>query len=237
MNKHIVFAAAAATVAAVPTTAAYLITYSQTTQSNEWWQMATAAGSKRYAVGDTTDIGGTVKNSLSYASSGDPRVKVTTPKSTAKSFDNLTPLVEFLNYGREEPVALTNGIDARLIEAEAKLQSGDYAGMNTILNTLRGAAIKVGSLQYTALPALAAPAAKTDATDQFFREKAFWQFGRGERISDLRRLIRQYGRTQDNVFPSGQFYKAGTYGTAVNFPVPDAEFANPNFKGCLDRNA
>ncbi|MDB4912546.1 MAG: hypothetical protein JWM95_190 [Gemmatimonadetes bacterium] len=231
------FAAAATTVASVPTTYAYLITYSQPTQSNEWWQMATAAGSKRYAVGDSVDSGGLVGNSLPFASVGDTRVKVTTPKSSAKSFDNLTPLVEFLNYGREEPVALVNGIDARLIEAEAKLQASDYPGMTTILNALRTPGITIGKVVYAAMPALTAPATKDAAIDLFFREKAFWQFGRGERLSDLRRLVRQYGRTQDKVFPSGQYYKAGTYGTNVAFPVPDAEAANPNFHGCLDKNA
>jgi hypothetical protein len=50
-------------------------------------------------------------------------------------------------------------------------------------------------------------------------------------------LIRQYGRTEDKVFPSGEHYKGGTYGTDVNFPVPDDEKYNPQFKGCIDRNA
>jgi hypothetical protein len=56
-------------------------------------------------------------------------------------------------------------------------------------------------------------------------------------MSDLRRLVRQYGRTQDKVFPSGQHYKGGVYGQDVNFPVPDGEKVNPQFKGCIDRKA
>ena len=56
-------------------------------------------------------------------------------------------------------------------------------------------------------------------------------------MSDLRRLIRQYGRTQDKVFPTGVYFKGGSYGTDVNFPIPDSELLNPNFKGCIDRNA
>ena len=52
-----------------------------------------------------------------------------------------------------------------------------------------------------AAPALATGADDQDAaTSLFFREKAFWQFRRGARLGDLRRLIRQYGRTEDNVF-------------------------------------
>jgi hypothetical protein len=70
-----------------------------------------------------------------------------------------------------------------------------------------------------------------------FREKAFWTFGRGERLGDLRRLIRQYGRAQDQVFPVGTFHKGGTYGTDVNLPVPQAEQNNSQFKQCTDRNA
>jgi hypothetical protein len=88
------------------------------------------------------------------------------------------------------------------------------------------------------MPALTTtPATKDAAIDLFFREKAFWQFGRGYRLGDMRRLIRVYQRTQDNVFPMGAFFKNGTYGTDVNLPVTDDERTNPNFKGCIDRNA
>ncbi|HEU4787519.1 MAG TPA: hypothetical protein VFS57_08930, partial [Gemmatimonadaceae bacterium] len=83
------------------------------------------------------------------------------------------------------------------------------------------------------------PATKDAAIDLYFREKAFWVFSRGQRLGDLRRLIRQYGRTQDNVFPTGTFHKNGNppYGTDVNFPVTTNENPNPNFHGCIDRNA
>jgi hypothetical protein len=30
--------------------------------------------------------------------------------------------------------------------------------------------------------------------------------------------------------------ETGVYGTDVNLPINDAELANSNFKGCLDRN-
>ena len=72
-----------------------------------------------------------------------------------------------------------------------------------------------------------------------FRERAFTLFGRGTRVGDMRRLIRQYNRTEDNVFPTGKFHKAGgaSYGTDVNLPVTDNERQNPNFAGCLDRKS
>ena len=133
---------------------------------------------------------------------------------------------------------MLTGVDARLIEAEAKINAGDYAGMFVTLNALRASPQTIGNKTIPAMPVLTtAPATKDAALTLFFREKAFWQFGRGFRMGDLRRLIRQYGRTQDAVFPTGNFFKGGTYGTDVNLPVPDAELTNPNFHGCLDRNA
>jgi hypothetical protein len=70
-----------------------------------------------------------------------------------------------------------------------------------------------------------------------FREKAFWTFGRGQRLGDLRRLVRQYGRPQDQVFPVGVHYKGGSYGSDVNLPVVTDEGNNPNFDGCTNRDA
>ena len=43
--------------------------------------------------------------------------------------------------------------------------------------------------------------------DLLFREKAMGTFGRGQRLGDLRRLIREYNRTAAQVFPTGQHYK------------------------------
>jgi hypothetical protein len=70
-----------------------------------------------------------------------------------------------------------------------------------------------------------------------FREKAFWTFARGQRLGDLRRLVRQYNLAPTDVFPEGIHFKAGTFGSDVNLPVVTDEENNPNFTGCLDRNA
>ena len=59
------------------------------------------------------------------------------------------------------------------------------------------------------MAALATPANQKAAIDLYFREKAFWLFSRGTRLGDLRRLVRQYKRTQDNVFPTGTFHEKG----------------------------
>ena len=231
------FAQAAALVptSAVPTSAAYLLTFDQTTGDNQLWSLNISQG--RYTVGDSVDATGVVKNALPFASAGDPRVPVTNTKKVG--FDGTTGLFDQqISAQRSDPVPLASGIDARLIEAEAKLNAGDYAGMMTILNALRTSGQTIGNLKVSAMAALATtPTVKDSAVTLFFREKAFWTFGRGQRLPDDRRQIRQYGRTQDQVFPVGSFFKGSSYGTDVNFPVTDNEKTNPNFKGCTDRNA
>ena len=122
------------------------------------------------------------------------------------------------------------------MEAEAKLNANDIAGMTTILNALRATPPKISNYQPAAMPALPTPASKDAATTLFFREKAFWQFGRGHRLNDDRRQLRQYKRTEDQVYPIGSYFKGGTYGHTIQFPVTSAERANPLFTGCIDRN-
>jgi len=81
------------------------------------------------------------------------------------------------------------------------------------------------------------PGTPDSRLDLLFREKAFWTFSRGERLGDMRRLIRQYGRTVDQVYPMGNHYRGAPYGTDVNLPMTTAEKnGNPNFSECLDRN-
>jgi hypothetical protein len=68
-------------------------------------------------------------------------------------------------------------------------------------------------------------------------ERAFWMFGTGHRLADLRRLVRNYGRPQETVFPTGTYAPGQDYGTQVNLAIPIEEKNNPNAQGCLDRNA
>ena len=81
------------------------------------------------------------------------------------------------------------------------------------------------------------PGDATARTDLMFRERAFWMFGTGHRLGDLRRLIRQYGRAAETIFPTGSYPKGGNYDTDVNIPLSADEANNPNFIGCSDRNA
>jgi len=229
--------AAAALLSSVPTSYAYTMTWDQTTGDQQLWALNNSAG--RYTVSDSIDnITGRIPNAIPFVSAKDPRVPTASP-SSPKPFDGVTPLKTQQIYpGRSDPIPLVSGIDARLLEAEGKMAAGDYAGMMTILNALRTTSQKIGPTTVAAMPGLTTtPTTKDAAVDLLFREAAFWQFGRGERLPNLRREIRLYGKTQDQVFPIGAFHKQGNFGTDVNIPVPDAELANPNFHGCLDRKA
>lgn len=237
------YTAAAALVSGVPTSYTYQHTYAAGSGSNALWGQPNSG--RRYNVGDSVEGNARnilVQNNLPFFSAKDPRVPAvytisTSGKDTTKAQDGLVFSRTTTLWGQETPVDVANGIDARLIEAEAKLQAGDAAGMLSILNALRAAPQKLGTVTTPVLSALGDPGTNAARVDLLFREKAFWTFSRGQRLGDLRRLIRQYGRTPDTTFPVGPHYRGGTYGSDVNLPVPQQEENNPNFHGCVDRNA
>jgi hypothetical protein len=225
------YSAAATTAASVPVGFQYAAEYSQTTNDNGWWIVTTS--SKRYSVGDSSDASGIIANAIPFVSAKDPRVPTT---RNANGFDSTTPYYQQGIWNRDDPVAIVDGLDAQLIQAEAKLNAADYAGMTTILNALRTSPPTQGIFKPAALSTLTAPTTKDAAVALFFREKAFWTFGRGQRLGDLRRLVRQYGLTAGQAYPTGTYFKNGTYGTRLFFPVPDSEKSNPLFTGCIDQN-
>jgi len=235
------FTEAATAVAAVPTAFQLLATFSLTSGSNQIWSLNTSA--KRWTVGDSFDVAGIIKNAIPFATAKDPRIPVTgTTLGTSpagRGFDNSTNFIFTTLWARTDPTPIWSGIDARLMEAEAKLNANDFAGMMTILNALRTAPQNLGAITTPAMSTLATPATKADAVNLFFREKAFWTYSRGQRLGDLRRLIRLYGRAADgsDTFPTGTFFKGGSYGGDVNFPMTVDETNNPNFTKCLDRKA
>jgi hypothetical protein len=236
--------AAAALVAAVPTGYVYDMTFSSASGANGMWTLNNSTA--RISVADSFDVVGgvtnVIRNALPFASANDPRVPVingdqANPKVLAEDQVTRPFYLSLLYKGQFDPLVLASGVDARLYEAEARLQTGDVSGMMAILNALRLAKPTIGVTAIPPMPPLATPITVEAATTLLFREKAFWTFGRGQRLPDLRRLIRQYGRTQDTVFPVGLYFKGGSYGADVNFPVPSSEAVNPLFHGCLDRQA
>lgn len=237
-------AATFVTAANVPTTYQYDMTFSATSQANGMYTLNTSTA--RIGAADSFAIisgaPAVIKNALPFASSGDPRVMIVLGSTVgAKPEDGVTSpfYVSNLYKGQYDPLVLASGVDARLTEAEAKLSANDIPGMMAILNDLRTNTTRpaIGINTIPAMPALATPATQADAVTLLFRERGFWTFGRGQRLADLRRLVRQYGRTDDQVFPTGQYFKGGQYGTDENIPVPNSEQVNPLFHGCIDRKA
>lgn len=132
---------------------------------------------------------------------------------------------------------LTSGIEARLIEAEAELAAGDASWLTT-LNEIRSRNIDLAGQPVPApLSPLALPATEDASVDLIFEERAMWMYLTIHRWGDMRRLIRQYGRTQDKVFPTGAYFKGGAYGTQVVAEPLPAERNHPAFTGCINLDA
>ena len=215
------YAEAAALVAPVTTDYVYNAVFSATTIVNDVydWMFATPN------FGPSDKEGGV---GLDYVSSKDPRIKVDATK-TRPGQDGTPIWVQQMFTKGDAPVPLATGIEARLIEAEALLAAGDATGWLGKLNAARAT--------MTGLAPLTDPGTTNARVDLLFRERAFWMYFTSHRVGDLRRLIRQYGRPQNTVFPSGNYFKGGVYGTDVNLPPAQAERNNPEYKGCADRDA
>ena len=68
-------------------------------------------------------------------------------------------------------------------------------------------------------------------------ERVLWVFTQNVRLFDFRRLLRQYGRDAESVYPTGPYPKAGVYRTDIQLPIPVDEQNNPNGGQCTDRAA
>jgi hypothetical protein len=225
---------AALSVNGVPNNFTYNMFHAQTATSNQMWSFNNL--NLRYSVGNNEGT-----NGVNFATAADPRLPVCvggdavcrTNGVTRTTRDDLTaPLhVQLVWPIRESSVAITSGIEARMIEAEAQLPQNS-AGALATLNAARATV--------TGLTPLVDAGTDDARVSQLFRERAIWLFGRGYRLGDMRRLVRQYNRAANTVFPVGGWHKGGNYGTDMNFPVPQAELNNPNVPAgqtCLDREA
>ncbi len=257
------YQAASAAVAGVPTSFVYYNRHSAVIPlsigtPNFTTVLSINGGAVKLGFGTVSDNEGI--NGLPYRSSNDPR---TASSLIPEWQDPEYPATEIWSPDRwtqnspgNAPIALASGVEARLIEAEAQLKQGGAAWVST-LNDLRnsgfvtapgstdttwnpgtGAALFEGNLP--GLPSLTAPASMAEQVDMLFAERAYWLFLTGRRHSDMRRLIRQYGRTTNQVFPRGS-YPTGpirVYGMAVNASAPYAEVQhNPKYTGCINRDA
>lgn len=154
----------------------------------------------------------------------------------------------------QSEILIASYVEAKLIEAESLIQVEDESFID-VLNDLRtdgtfmvqdGDTIyNAGTGKVTGLRPLQDPAVETIPAGQtaldvridlLMEERAFWLFLTGHRQGDLRRLIRNYGRSVENVYPRGKSKGGfGGYDAYVDVPVPTTERFNPHFFGCLGR--
>jgi len=227
------FSEAAAAVAPVPTAFRYDVRYSTNTRRQENGVYYANVTLERWSVVDGE--GGNGIDYLGAYENGDPRTPfVVAPDSVGFDQTSGTQYYQQLYTERSAPIPLATGIEARLIEAEGALNAGDLATFEQIHNTLR-AGLDVPAVA----PVDVASMSAEERVDFHFRERALWMWLTGHRLGDMRRLVRQYGRAAESVFPSGQYFRPQfpTYGADTNFPVPVRETNNPNFTQCIDRNA
>jgi hypothetical protein len=228
------FAEAAAAVAAVPTEFRYVTEHSMNTgvQENAVYRMNVDV--ERWSVANLEGA-----NGLPYVDAEDPRVPSVVDPTDGVGFDGSTPQYNLLKYdGPAAPVTVADGVEARLIEAEAALEAGDIVTWLGKLNELRASLTTLRPETPGTLGPLADPGTSAARVDLTFSERAFWLFGTGHRLGDLRRLVRLHGRAAESVFPTGAYFKGGVYGSDVNLPIPLNESNNPLAQtGCLDRRA
>lgn len=170
-------------------------------------------------------------NGINWLAAQDPRVPIK---------DTIRGTVRSSKYpSATSPIVIADGIEARLIEAEADLRDNKPLWLTT-LNQLR--ARLVNGTGTRILADTTDPGTMDSRVNLVFYERAFWLYATGHRHGDLRRLIRQYQRDAGTIFPMGIYTPSNSftgvlYGTAVVFPVPEAGHTNPYFQGCLDTNA
>ncbi len=210
------FAQAATAVAAVPTNYVYNFIHAAppARQSNQI-QLNTA--SDIYSVPDREGT-----NGMPFASAADPRIPLTSTGPSRN--DGVTPMVVQKKYPViDSPVEMATGVEARLIEAEAALQATNVSLWLQKLNDARATV--------AALTPLTDPGTQTARVDLTFRERAFWMYLTGHRLGDLRRLVRQYSRAEESVYPTGAYHKQGlTRRGQAALIVPQPEENNSNYK-------
>lgn len=237
LNKAM-YAQAAAAVAAVPTNFVYK-SYSSANANREQNSLFNLNGSnRRYSMSDSEGTNGLPfrrGRPTVAGTNGDPRIpwRRFVVGGSSLGFDQTTIVYEQRLYNSfDADTPLADGVEARLIQAEALLNAGSTTWLDT-LNALRAnynalqvarfdnfAAVSAGdSVSANVLAPLVDPGTPAARVDLLFSERGFWLFATGHRLGDLRRLIRDYGRAPNTVFPVGNSVKTGPYGNDVNLAI------------------
>lgn len=196
------------------------------------YSLSNDEGGSGTPFGDPTGDG----EGLPFRAARDARIPWTGP---VPGLDG-TPVFVNQRYGSfGSDVPLASYVEAQLIAAEAALRADRPADFLRGINDLRREArVHMAALYPEAvypagfprdLAELPDPGSARGRVDLLFRERAFWLFMTGQRLSDLRRLVRQYERQPSTVFPQGAYFKGGVYGSDVAFPIPFDEVNNTRF--------
>ncbi len=229
------FTAVEAAVSGVPTSYGWLQEHALTANTPGVWSLVN--NQRRYMLSENEG-----PLNMNWLSANDPRVPACTVGSpgcvaagltTRRPFDSGNSAVPDMIYQLIWPtdassVALMSGLQARLYQAEALNRADRFGEALAILNALRASPPGYGRT-IAAMPPLTDPGTANGRRDLIFREKGFWLFGTGHRYPDMRRMMRQYGMTQNEVFPNGtwQINRSPGFGTDVVFRTPTAESFNP----------
>lgn len=151
---------------------------------------------------------------------------------------------------------LSDGLEARLIQAEAALKRGDASWLTT-LNMLRATCVGTApcaprrGLVAASFPPLSDPTTPDARLDTLMKERAMWLYFTGHREGDLRRMAHLYGRAINTLWPTGTIsdpayppmsFDPGPengkpYGSDVVYAPDVKEHAlNPLYGGCFDIN-
>ncbi len=242
------FGAAATEVASVPTDYVYFAAHSAEAINNGIFGLQNArryslasdeGGAGIFFVDDGTEFEyqtGEFPYTSTVVDSGDPRIPFY--QDPRGGFDENAGYDMFGTGrypSRGSPTPVVTGVEARLIEAEAALEASQPGQMISILNALRAdaPALLTGMfpdmIQAGTLAPLTDPGTAEARRDLLFEERAKWLFMTGRRLADLRRLVTQYGLTEDEAYPSGLYFKPGEgdYGDDGVFDVDVEEANNP----------
>jgi hypothetical protein len=227
-------AGAAGAVSAVPTDFAWFTEHSNNTgeERNTIFEFTKNIG--RWGIPDSSEG----INGIDFVAADDPRI--TRHFQAGGAFDTSYPdQWQYDNVNsRSDRMRLATGIEARLIEAENQLATG--GNWLTTLNDLRANWTALGldgilnGDGSRSLAPLTDPGTPDARIDMVFDERAFWLYTQNTRLYDLRRLVRQYGRDRESVYPTGPYFKGGNYDIDIWLPVPEQEQNNPNFVQCMD---
>lgn len=245
------FQGAATAVRGIPTSFVYNTELAPTGTATNYGSnlyAANANGCGSFTMSDREGVVG-----LPFVSANDPRVLIDSTLVPTCDGGVLYFPVKF-GLQTQSLVPLATGIEARLVEAESQWQGGQPSQWASSLNSLRldSADTQVGGLDtLTTDSTTGAQAAMQIAV--MFRERAFWLYGTGSRLSDLRRQVRQYGKAVNAVYPNGPYAGANmpglpsplpSYGSDVTLTLPTGAGAssgittpNTNYRGCLNTNA